>query len=711
MSNRVGLLLIQSSGSEWKGIPLVKTEENAAVSQPRVLNRQAGQVIQDRWPLYLALAATIFTFACSFGGQQQGKGLGAANHLISLTADVTVNNQPDSPNLTFTLGTNATLNFTVSNSGNEASDQTVTLTVTLPAGISFVSYVSVNGNWTCNAAGQIITCTSSASVLGLANSVPIINMTVSVANNAQGPTQMSVSLSTPDGANGGTSSSAKGVNFAAAPGSNNLCKPQGSESALKGAWVFLEDGSPSAGGGHLGIGGTFVTDGNGGITSGSWDVAIPFQVPMVSYTADSSSANSGSSYSLDSSGRGCLAFVSTNPANNNTTTQIFHIAMAEYSNGSPTSGYVMDFTPGPAAGSGNGTFATGIILPGAGNPSNSTLSGNFVFGVGGEASGTPASAAGNITFDGNGGINSAANGLGDSDIGGTLASAQAIAAGTYNLATGGRGTIKFTVGNVSIAGVIYVSEGAGSVLILSGGSTAYSVLTGRAIPFSGLGATPNTAIAGYQLVTVNSATVATLGIANLAPANGSATDGIVSGTLWQASGGNSQSSALNGTYSVTDAAHGRVTFTGLGNHPPVLYASGGAAGLDGFFAGTNSNGDAGRMVFQSASATNYSDSSFPGGFKAVYTQFDRDNQTNQYVARLGQITFDGSGGFTGTYDENGPNGLLTSQAINANYGVNTDGSGFFEQNTWPWVTRIDHCYYIDVSASDPNPVVNDVGKQ
>jgi hypothetical protein len=41
----------------------------------------------------------------------------------------------------------------------------------------------------------------------------------------------------------------------------------------------------------------------------------------------------------------------------------------------------------------------------------------------------------------------------------------------------------------------------------------------------------------------------------------------------------------------------------------------------------------------------------------------------------------------------------------------TDGSGFFEQNTWPWVTRIDHSYYIDENATNPNPFLNDVAKQ
>ena len=485
-------------------------------------------------------------------------------------------------------------------------------------------------------------------------------------------------------------------------GANALCPPQGAESALSGSWVFLEDGAPSSGG-HLGVSGTFVADGAGGITSGSWDVAIPFAVPMVSYTVDPSTSNTGSSYSIDSSGRGCIAFAYTNTANNNVTTNVYHIVMAGYSNGAPTSGYVMDTA--------KGTYAVGLIVPGSSNVTNAALTGSYVFGLAGEASGSAASMAGNITFDGNGGINTAATGLGDSDVAGSLSTSQAIAAGGYNLSAGGRGTISFTVGNVPITGVVYVSQGAGSLFILSEGANAYSVVSGRAIHFQGLGATPNDSVAGYQLLAINSSKAATVGIANIAPSNANTTDGTIAGTLWQAGGGNSQTVPLSGTYTVTDPTYGRISFSGIGNNPPVLYATGGNGGLDGFFVGTNGGADTGRMVFQSASPTNFSDSNLPSGFKAVYTQLERNFQNNQYASRIGQITFDGIGGFSGTYDENGPNGLLTKQAINANYGLNTDGSGFFEQNTWPWVSRIDHSYYVDENATNLNPIVGDVAKQ
>jgi IPT/TIG domain len=145
------------------------------------------------------------------GGGHHGEG--PNNAVIDLTIDVTVNNQPDSPNLTFTDGTSATLHFAISNSGNKPSDQTITVTVTLPSGLTFVSFASVTpGSWTCSESGQMITCNSSSSVPGLTNAMPIFTISVNVASNASGNAQLSASTSTPDGSPS-TSSGAKGVIF------------------------------------------------------------------------------------------------------------------------------------------------------------------------------------------------------------------------------------------------------------------------------------------------------------------------------------------------------------------------------------------------------------------------------------------------------------------------------------------------------------------
>ena len=67
-----------------------------------------------------------------------------------------------------------------------------------------------------------------------------------------------------------------------------------------------------------------------------------------------------------------------------------------------------------------------------------------------------------------------------------------------------------------------------------------ATVSGRAIPFQDMGATPNAVLAGYQLLAPGSANEATVGIINLVPANANSTDGRLTGTLWQADGGASQ---------------------------------------------------------------------------------------------------------------------------------------------------------------------------
>lgn len=164
----------------------------------------------------LFLVAVVVLGGCSGGSGGMHNGTGPLNQLIDLTSDVTVDNQPDGPNLTFSDGAKHTLNFMVSNSGDKPSDQLITVTVTLPSGISFVSYASVTpGSWTCTVSGQTITCASSTPVPVLSSAIPIFTVTVSVASTASGNEQLFASIYTADGSPT-TSSGAKGVNFTAA---------------------------------------------------------------------------------------------------------------------------------------------------------------------------------------------------------------------------------------------------------------------------------------------------------------------------------------------------------------------------------------------------------------------------------------------------------------------------------------------------------------
>jgi len=81
----------------------------------------------------------------------------------------------------FTAGTNGTYTLTASNSGNLTTSGTVTVTDTLPTGLSFVS--GTGTGWTCSASGQTVTCTSTTAIAANASGSPI-SLVVGVASAA-----------------------------------------------------------------------------------------------------------------------------------------------------------------------------------------------------------------------------------------------------------------------------------------------------------------------------------------------------------------------------------------------------------------------------------------------------------------------------------------------------------------------------------------------
>jgi uncharacterized repeat protein (TIGR01451 family) len=81
----------------------------------------------------------------------------------------------------FAVGQNATYSLSVKNNGPQSASGTITVSDTLPSGLS---YVSASGTgWACSAAGSVVTCTNAGPV---ANGVTMnaITVTVSVASGA-----------------------------------------------------------------------------------------------------------------------------------------------------------------------------------------------------------------------------------------------------------------------------------------------------------------------------------------------------------------------------------------------------------------------------------------------------------------------------------------------------------------------------------------------
>jgi len=97
----------------------------------------------------------------------------------------------------FISGSTGQYLITVSNSnaaGIEREDNTVTVTDTLPTGLTFAS--ATGTGWSCSAAGQLVTCTHAAP-LNVGSSFPPITLTVNVTGTASPNSVNSVTVSSP----------------------------------------------------------------------------------------------------------------------------------------------------------------------------------------------------------------------------------------------------------------------------------------------------------------------------------------------------------------------------------------------------------------------------------------------------------------------------------------------------------------------------------
>ncbi|QOW24193.1 Ig-like domain-containing protein [Lysobacter sp. H23M47] len=97
--------------------------------------------------------------------------------------------QPKLPQLTltkshtgnFSVGTNGAYTLQLTNNGDGPTSGAITVVDTLPAGLGFVS--GTGTDWSCSAAGQMVTCTT-ASIIAAGDPAPPITLTVSVGESA-----------------------------------------------------------------------------------------------------------------------------------------------------------------------------------------------------------------------------------------------------------------------------------------------------------------------------------------------------------------------------------------------------------------------------------------------------------------------------------------------------------------------------------------------
>jgi uncharacterized repeat protein (TIGR01451 family) len=144
--------------------------------------------------------SVVNTATVAGGGEQLPQGNDAAS-LTTVVTDFDLAINKTSP-ASFTLGVNGVYTLTVSNIGGKVTSGIITVTDTLPAGLTFVS--GIGTNWACTAVGQVVTCTLpaanpiAAGSLATPTLAPPITLTVSVAAGAAPSVSNTASVSNPN---------------------------------------------------------------------------------------------------------------------------------------------------------------------------------------------------------------------------------------------------------------------------------------------------------------------------------------------------------------------------------------------------------------------------------------------------------------------------------------------------------------------------------
>jgi uncharacterized repeat protein (TIGR01451 family) len=138
----------------------------------------------------------------------------------------------------FTAGTNGVYTLSVTNTGSAATTGAITLTDTLPAGLSYVS--ATGTDWSCSAAGQTVTC-ARAAALAAGAAAPAIALTVAVDRSAASEVTNTATVSTAGDTNAANDSADDPTQINHAPTAD-----AGPDQTVKEQTLVTLDGSGSA---------------------------------------------------------------------------------------------------------------------------------------------------------------------------------------------------------------------------------------------------------------------------------------------------------------------------------------------------------------------------------------------------------------------------------------------------------------------------------
>jgi hypothetical protein len=435
----------------------------------------------------------------------------------------------------------------------------------------------------------------------------------------------------------------------------------GNEALLNGQYAFLLQGFDSHG--PVGIAGSFDADGAGNIAKlvGVEDINTAAG-PQINLTI----LSTGSSYSIGPDHRGCMTLVNSAGMTN---TYRFAVASITGTPAVATRGRIVEFDDA----FGKGTRTAGELrLQNPASFSNAQFTGPYTFGFyGQDGGGSRFSVAGTFTSNGSGAIT---GGTFDSDEGGGLTPNTPVDSGTYAIGSNGRGTIGITAIGVTDHFAMYLINASDAFFMSTDSLILDPIFGGEALASSAAPFTNSSLKGPAVLHLTGNSSSGDDAILVLATADGAGN--LSSFQLFQNLAGTfSTQNLTTGTYSV--AANGRVTLSGVGSTPPVIYLSG---QNEGFALGTGSLSEIGRMEAQAAGP--FSTASFSGTYL-----FGTENCGSPFVAlETGIANPSGAGGTgIGTSDQaDGGGTLLPNGQFNFTYSFSADGTG----NVGPGTTAI-----------------------
>ncbi len=421
------------------------------------------------------------------------------------------------------------------------------------------------------------------------------------------------------------------------------------DSLLTGQYAFL------LGGYDAGMAGTFTADGSGNITTGVEDI----ENATHTLTGSNVSINSGT-YSVGSDDRGVLSF--TDASGN---TFHFNLALGPISSGTASIGVM---TETDATGENfTGTLAaqdTKVF-------STSAMSGGYAFGMSGwDASAQPDVVIGSATVT----SGAVSNGLYDENDAGTLSSSQAFT-GTLSIASNGRGTLTsasaegsfdfyvvstnewFAIGSDPTTGAVRIG-----VVEQQGPPPFTTASINGNMVYQSQSSTSGPAPDG-QVGLLSSTTTGTATLAYDEDAGGTITS--------------NNSATFTETFN-TDSS-GRFTLapqTGSGIASTVVgYMIG---SNQAFIEGTGSSPSFGMFEPQANQA--FSNASLNGSlFFGTQPLVSAPSAAQAPIASSGILTFNGTGGLSGTLDSV-QGGVVTTSQINGAYVVSSNGRGTLAPN-------------------------------